>query len=316
MTPGRWLRSLPTIDTVINLVAEHYPIDPVHAVLVRPFTNDVYRIDCREGSYALKIYAADVLSADEVRWEQHLVRHLVDHGLPVAPTVDLVNGDCVGTLEAPEGVRPFALTAWLPGAKPRPPWTDDLYRRFGILLAQLHEAADSFRSDLPRQPIRTGSEADEVISALEGDPVHRRLVETTAEAARREVERLSAAGLRPGICQGDFSLDNVHVDNHVDNAGRLYLYDLDLAGPGWPVEDLTGALSTDFGDVFLEAYRSVRPLSPVELEALPWLGILATIDNLHFHLVRKPRTHGSESLTEGWVDRGFAALEEAVHRLG
>lgn len=133
----QWLRSLPTVDTVIALSTEHYPIGPVDAELVRSFINDVYRVKAAEGSYALKIYGADRFNVDEVRWEQHLVRHLVDHGLPVARTVDLCSGDCVGTLDAPEGVRPFALTRWAPGTKPRPPWTDDLYRRFGILLARL-----------------------------------------------------------------------------------------------------------------------------------------------------------------------------------
>jgi len=312
MTTRRWLRSLPTVETVLQLVRENYPIEPLDAVLVRPFVNDVYRVTSREGSYALKIYGAGRFTADEIRWEQQLVRHLVDQSLAVAQTVDLRNGDCVGMLTAPEGVRPYALTDWLPGKKPQPPWTNDLYRRVGTNLARLHQALDSFRSDLPRRPIRSGTEPEQLITALADDPPRQQFVLEAATAARTELERLAPSGLRWAIRHGDYSLDNVHVDD----AGELSVYDFDLAGPGWQVEDLAGALTTDFADTFLAAYTAVRPLSTADLEALPWLGIVAAIDNLHFHLVRKPRTHGTASLAEGWVDRAWRVLEETVEAAG
>jgi len=312
MTAQRWLRSLPTAGAVLELVREHYPIEPVDAVLVRPFANDVYRIDCRDRSYAFKIYGADRFTSDEVRWEQQLVRHLADHGLRVAQPIHLRDGDTVGVLTAPEGVRPFALTAWLPGNKPQPPWSADLYRRFGANLANLHRALDSFRSDLPRRTVRTGTEPEQVINTLGGDPARQRFVRDAAAAARSAIARLAQSGLRPGICQGDYSLDNVQVDD----SGALSVYDFDLAGPGWQVEDLAGALTTDFADAFLAAYLAVRPLSAADLEALPWLGILAAIDNLHFHLVRKPLTHGTASLAEGWFDLGWQTLDQTARKVG
>lgn len=299
---------MPTVETVLALVRDHYPIEPVDAVLVRPFVNDVYRISCRDRSYALKIYGTDRFTPDEVRWEQQLVRHLADHGLQVARPVDLRHGDTVGTITAPEGVRPFALTEWLPGEKPQPPWSDDLYRRFGANLAGLHQALDSFRSDLPRHAVRSGAESEQVINVLADDPGRRRLVVDAAAAAQAEIARLARSGLRYGICQGDYSLDNIHVDR----SGALSVYDFDLAGPGWQVEDLVGALTIDFADAFLAAYTAVRPLPTADLEALPWLGILAAIDNLHFHLVRKPRTHGTASLAEGWVERAWRTLDQAA----
>jgi Ser/Thr protein kinase RdoA (MazF antagonist) len=307
----RWARSLATVATVINMVAESYRIDPVGAVLIRSFTNDVYRIETSNRRYALKIYGAHRFSTDEVRWEQQLVQHLLDAGVSLAPTVALRDGDLVGTLDAPEGQRPYALTEWLPGDKPQPPWTDDLYRRFGSLLAGVHQAADSFHSTLPRHSLRTGDEPERVIAVLDDDPVRQRLVRRCADAAREEVDRLAGRGLRWGIRHGDASLDNINISDQ-----HLHLYDLDLAGPGWQVEDLTGALSTDFADAFLDGYTATRPIPAVDLEALGWLGILATIDNLAFHLIDKPATQGTWSLAEGWVEQGFEALARAAHQLG
>lgn len=131
----------------MELVAEHYPVEPLVATLVRSSVNDVYRIETDTGPHALKIYGAGRFSVDEVRWEQQLARHLVDCDVPVAGSVGLREGDCVGVLQAPEGARPFALTAWLPGTKPSPPWTEGLYRAVGGALARLHIAADSSRAD-------------------------------------------------------------------------------------------------------------------------------------------------------------------------
>ncbi len=60
---------------------------------------------------------------------------------------------------------------------------------------------------------------------------------------------------------------------------------------------------------------SREPL-PVELEALPWLRIVGTIENLHFHLIGKPAVQGTYSLAEGWVDRGFESLAAAAKKVG
>ncbi|GAB3911919.1 hypothetical protein GCM10011575_38370 [Microlunatus endophyticus] len=118
--------------------------------------------------------------------------------------------------------------------------------------------------------------------------------------------------MRWGIKHGDPSLDNIHVSD----GNLLYFYDLDLAGPGWQVEDLAGALSTEFAEPFLDGYISQRPLAAVDRAALPWLRILGHIDNLKFHLIDKPAAMGTATLAAGWVDRGFEGLIKAAHDAG
>ncbi len=307
-----WIRSLPAVATVLRLVADHFPVEPIDATLIRSFNNDVYRIDTDAGPYVLKLYGAGRFSTDEVRWEQQLARHLVDAGLPVAADVTLHNGDSVGVLEAPEGERAFALTQWLPGAKPKPPWTVDLYRSVGSTLALCHDAMDSFDSRFPRRAVRIGNEPEQLMAVLDAGSERHRLVQAATTAARLELDRLAERGLRWGIRHGDPSLDNLHVSDD----GQLHWYDLDLAGPGWQIEDLTGALSTKFADPFLEGYTQLRSVGSVDLQALPWLGILATIDNLKFHVIDKPALQGTASLSEGWVDRGFESLARAARDVG
>ena len=164
---SRWARSIPTVGAVVELVAASYSIDVSGAALVRSFNNDVFQIRADSRDYALKLYGFGRFTADEVRWEQQFARHLVHAGVPVAAEVLLRNGDSVGVLEAPEGQRLFALTEWVLGDKPQPPWGDALYRAVGSLLAQLHAAADSLVSDYPRSPIRSGAESGQVIAVLQ-----------------------------------------------------------------------------------------------------------------------------------------------------
>ncbi|SDF24515.1 Ser/Thr protein kinase RdoA involved in Cpx stress response, MazF antagonist [Blastococcus aurantiacus] len=306
-----WVRSVPSVATVSRLVESEYRVAVTGAVLVRSSTNDVYRVDTAVRSYAVKVYGAGRWTPDEVRWEQQLARHLTDSGFPIAADVPLADGDTVGILSAPEGERPVAMAEWMPGEKPQPPGTDALYRDLGRSLAQFHVAADHFRSSRPRRTVRTASEVREVSDVLDTDSPRRRLIEGAAAEAQRQLTRLADQGLHWGIRHGDASLDNIHVSD-----SGLHFYDLDLAGPGWQVEDLTPALSTGFADAFLAGYTAVRPLPSVELEALPWLRIMNCLQNLHFHLVRRPASEGTASLAEGWVEAGFEALAATAGPLG
>ena len=98
-----WVRSVPSVAAVSHLVADQYGLPVTQVVLVRSFNNDVYRVRAGERSYALKIYGAGRWTTDEVRWEQQLVRHLTNSGMPVAADVALRDGDTVGVFDAPEG---------------------------------------------------------------------------------------------------------------------------------------------------------------------------------------------------------------------
>ena len=106
------------------------------------------------------------------------------------------------------------------------------------------------------------------------------------------------------------SLDNLHADGD-----RLVFYDLDRAGTGPRAADLAGVAATDRFDAFLDGYRSVRAFGGADLAAVPWLGAVDLVGNLHFHLVDKPALRGTESWQEGWLDRTLDALRAAAATL-
>lgn len=302
------LRSLGQPDWLATLITERYGLAVDSVLLVRSFVNDVYRVRAGSGDLLLKVYRHGGPSATEVAWEVALTRHLA--GLGVPGVRDGLDGEPVQLLDFPEGPRPATLAAYVSGSKPRPPFDDELYRRFGVAVAELHEAARGFVSELPRSPYgidgRVLEPARRVLAADGLEPPDRDLVERAAGLA---ADRL--AGLLPdleqGVRHGDVTLDNLLL-----TGDGMIIYDFDQAGPGPLVDDLTGVAGTDLWPAFLAGYRTVRKLDDDQLAALPWLRIAVTLEHLDFHLIRKPAILGSETLGEGWVSGNLEALKLLV----
>ncbi len=285
-------------------IDEAYGIRVRSCVLLRSLVNDVYRVETADGPLAFKLYRAGNRTLDEVDWE---VRVAAAAGPVLAQGVRLADGSAAGQLHTAEGVRPYSLWQWASGRKPEPPFSDDLFRRYGAGTAAFHAACD--KADLPARRFDVmealGWPLDEVLERV--GPEDRAMITRLVAVVR---SRLSDLELDHGICHGDVSLDNLHSDGD-----RVVFYDLDRAGNGWRASDLTGVSSTPSFAVFLEGYRSVRPFSDDDLAAISRLAVVDLVGNLHFHLVDKPKLRGTESIGEGWADRELDALRAAAARL-
>jgi Ser/Thr protein kinase RdoA (MazF antagonist) len=308
------LHSIPTAEGIADLVRRRYDMDVAACVLVRSFVNEVYEVRTpRRRRFVLKLYRHDGWTVDEVSWEAELVDHLVANSIPVAPVVSMTSDQAVGQLAAPEGVRPFLLSEYVEGRKPEKPFDDDLYRSYGRLIARIHEAGDTFRTDQYRRPFGLVARLDEplarVLAALTHQPENQRLVEDLGVAARQRLTEL-ADQMDWGVSHGDVTMDNVH---RTDTG--LVIHDFDLAHVGWRVADLTNCLATPFADAFLTGYTEIRAVGTADTEALPWLRVVESIRNLAFHLTDKAAWRGTESLGEGWVENGLVDLRVSADQL-
>lgn len=308
------LRSLPAPESLAEVVRGAYTLDVMDCVLLRSLTNDVYQVDTGQGRYVLKVYGHGNWSTEEVAWELEFATHLARCGVPVARVRALADGQLVGELDAPEGPRPFCLTEYVHGRKPRPPLGDSLYREFGRLIARLHTAGDTFHTRRRRRPFDLQRTLEEplalVLPRLAAAPDDHALVSDLAAAARARVTGYVTQGLDWGVCHGDVTLDNVHLTD-----SGLTIHDFDLAGERWRAADLTGVHATPHWDAFAAGYTERRVLGEADLAALPWFGVIARIFDLRFHLVDRPAMRGTESLTEGWVDRRLDGLRGAAAEL-
>jgi Ser/Thr protein kinase RdoA (MazF antagonist) len=140
-----------------------------------------------------------------------------------------------------------------------------------------------------------------------------------AERVAGELDRL-APSLPFGVCHGDVSLDNIHIDAD----GRIAFFDFDLGGHGCFAFDFNGIYrwSTDdpdavrFWNAFREGYGVVRPISADELRALPLFDIAYLIWDLEHVVNNWTSWTGSWVATEAMVaeklddiDRRAAAVD-------
>jgi Ser/Thr protein kinase RdoA (MazF antagonist) len=277
--------------------------------------NDVYAVVTPGRRHVLKVYRHGFWSPDEVAWELDLTRHLLRSGVPVPEAVPLADGRLLGIIDAPEGPRAYALTAFIEsGAKPRQPFTDDLYREFGAVIAAFHAAGDSFTSRHPRRPLDLDATLEQplalVLAKLGAQPEARALVQALGEEARRQIGALIADGLDWGVIHGDVTMDNV-----LFGTPGPTIYDFDSSGPGFRAFDLYGVRQTEHWDAFLDGYERIRSLHDNDLAALPWFTIVGNISNLRFHLVDKPMFAGTDSLTEGWAESILTAMRATAKDL-
>jgi Ser/Thr protein kinase RdoA (MazF antagonist) len=305
------LRSLPDPQALAVHLQQVYALQIRDCRLLRSLANDVYEVVAADGRYVLKLYRAAGWTPSEVQWECDLSAQLASTGLLVPRVQPLADGSAVGQLDAAEGTRPFTLSSFMAGAKPQPPFDDDLYRSFGQLVADFHDAADTFVSSQERRPFDLTRRLDEplelILPALPQD--EQEILRELASAVRTKLE-LYAGQLSWGVCHGDVTLDNVFI---ADNG--LTLHDFDLSAEGWRAADFVGVASTPHWNAFVAGYTVERSLPDIDVAAIPWLSVAASIFNLRFHLHDKPLIRGTESIGEGWAADEIASLHRAARDL-
>lgn len=308
------VHSLLSPDALGAELPRRYAVGSVQqCVLLRSLTNDVYVVTTAAARYVLKVYGHGWRSLQEVAWEAELLAHLAAKGCAVPQAIPAADGQLVGAIRAPEGQRAVVLFPYADGEKPDGP-SVPLYRGVGQALAHLHRASADFRSQHPRRPLDPLGALDQTLDVLSarlaGRPKDQPFLRQLAYRAHERLTALAARGLEWGVCHGDVSLDNVHIDRD----GRIIFYDFDSAGPGWRASDPYGVMTwltggkPEYWDAFLAGYEAVRPLAEADRQALPWFVPVQMLDNLRWHLTDWLRYRGTLSLAAGYVDNALAAL--------
>lgn len=306
--------SILSSEALLAEVARAYPIpQPSECVLIRSFVNDVYTIVTPDEQYILKVYRARWRSRAEVAFEMDVLAHLEAKGVAVAGPIARRDGQVIGVLRAPEGVRYAVLFATAPGVKPTPPFTAELYARFGRATAEMHRALDDFASPHGRVVLDLGYLIDRPLAAVRPWLAHRpddwAFLERHATKVRERIARLAAAGLDWGVCHGDLSLDNLHDSPD----GTITFYDFDVGGPGWRASDFYGIFQYQPRDhwlPFIASYQEVRPLAPIDLAAVPLFVAATGIWDLGTDVTNWTAWSGRWRVTNAYFDRSLAQLRQ------
>lgn len=300
-------------------LSENYRLAPVTGIsLLRSYTNDVYQIDTADGRFVLKIYGRGWRTREAVQYEIDLIDYLDSSGLAVAGAVAGATASSQGekVLEVPtaDGRRLAVLFEFIPGEKPQPPFSPELYTCFGQTIGRFHRISNGFISNHARQSIDLDYLIVEPLRSIGALlPGQSKQLKRLTQIARRvysKLDLLARQGLDWGPVHGDASLDNLHV---VDGE-RMVLYDFDSGGPGWRASDLQGwAVGKDEyrekHSAFLRGYCQEYELKEPDLEASPYLTAAWDLWGMKVDLERRVISQG-QAAVEKYLDNSLHAIQE------
>jgi Ser/Thr protein kinase RdoA (MazF antagonist) len=289
----RIARSFIAAESVAELVAAEYDCPPpvsarLFTKMLRTQDNDHYLVTTGDGAqYAFRIYQ----QGDRFRrvesdylYEMDWLNFLRERELPVSYPITRRDGGMVGRLDAPEGLRYYAMFSLAHGDPLSLKDPEQLYT-MGETMARIHVASNDFTSAHAHKPIDFAYLLDRPLERIRRLWTEDRigdldLVLTAAEEARDElgglIDQFPADGWGP--IGGDFHQSSVYFDE----TNRPTFFNFDLCGPGWRAYDIAAFLSNanlmhapeERAEAFFAGYFAVRQLSDAEHAAIsPFLTI-------------------------------------------
>jgi Ser/Thr protein kinase RdoA (MazF antagonist) len=297
----------------IELQTEYPLTEPITCHILHLGVNDTYLIHTAQQPYILRVYRAGWRAIEDIHYELDLLTHLYHKGVPVATPIARLNGQRVHLLSAPEGVRPTVLFTYAPGTKPQT--TAPYVRPLGRTIARLHTAADDFVSHAARFPLDLAYFLDRPLQFLQPLLAHHDAdwtdLVSIAEAVRARAQQLPLSALEWGACHGDIDWKNVHIADEQ----TITLFDFDHGGASWRAYDLaTFRIRTPEDAIwndFLQGYQAERPISDLDLAAVPLFVVMIRIYALGFTAAHRENTPwGMAMLNGGFIESELGFLRE------
>ncbi|PID85810.1 MAG: hypothetical protein CSB13_06160 [Chloroflexi bacterium] len=259
--------------------------------MLRTQDNDHYKVLVGNKIYAARVYQyGEHLHRQESDYEYELdwLHYLKKQGIPVSYPIRRKDGRFLGSVEAPEGKRYFALFSFAPG-KPMDIFNEEQLFTIGAYMAKIHLVSNNYPAPYERQIMDLNFLVERPIARLKrvlGSKPHRasdlELLIMSAEEAKQEIiEIISNEETTPdgwGPIGGDFHSTNTFF---TDDTSPTF-FNFDLCGYSWRAYDIAAFLqntdlintSETLTEAFFAGYYSERRLSNNEHNAIsPFLTI-------------------------------------------
>lgn len=279
-------------------IENHFGLSSVMYEHLNTPTNDVIAVTTPTDRFALKLYHLQ-RTAVEVQWEIDLILHLIRSGTPVAKPV-LGKHGYVESFRVDGRDRVAVLFEWVPGVKPKP--ERDTYTLLGKVAAQIHQAADTFASSLPRESYDARALIDEQLHRMNRHLCEAKRWKQAVSLGERLKQVIANPALDRGICHMDLTLDNVR--HHGEN---ITVFDFDSAAVCWRSIEPHGVLrsSKEYFEAWLDGYRSVRPFNRHDEKAVVAFRIIGDLRVIAWKLGLARSSRGQPML-------GIADLPDVV----
>lgn len=259
---------------------------------------DTYLVGTGSSRYILRVYRHSLRTRAHVQRETDLLDLLRKNDVSVSWPVGNLQGSLINALPAPEGERFAVLFSFAEG------------RSFHLLnelqLADLGREVGKFHAVSAKSAPVTGDRLFDTDSMLH-EPIARcrqyfaaapedlEWLEQSVTRIESMIRETDTSEFSFGFIQFDLLPKNFHFNE--DN--KVTLFDFDFVGYGWLLLDLMtfwthlqldihfGRQTKEAGDqafqTFLDAYRSVRPISDAEVKMIPQLSLCFWVFYMGFH---------------------------------
>ena len=236
--------------------------------------NTNYFADTAHARYVLTLF--ERLSAEQLPYYLHLMRHLAQQGIPGPDPAADAHGQLLHSLQG----RPSCVVSLLAGKSELQPGTDHC-AQVGAMLARMHLAGLSFDR---QQPNLRGLDwwkrtVPEVLPFV--TPEQSALLQSELQTQEVLAHSAQYAALPRGPIHADLFRDNVmfapDAQGHAQLTGFFdfyfagndaWVFDIAVCLNDWCVNLADGTADSARTDAFMQAYTSVRPLQAAELAVL------------------------------------------------
>ncbi|GAB3500040.1 hypothetical protein GCM10027341_24550 [Spirosoma knui] len=274
-----------------------YGLRDMHCRLLLRGVSDTYILEGAESKYIFKVYRDAHRRLNEIKGEVELLNVLKERGANVSHPIRDLNGEQIQAFNAAEGVRHGVLFSYAIG-KNVYDLSDNQLHIVGREMAFNHNITSQIDLQHERKPYTTETTLTRPLKLIEPafsdyQEGYAYLAEV-AQQVMKKMESFDTSRFSVGYCHYDYLPKNFHFDQD----DTFTLFDFDFAGKGFLMNDLVsflvhfffhsiyGKISKEEADrqfnVFLDAYKDVRPLSDEEIESIPYLGIMFWVFYLGF----------------------------------
>jgi len=270
-----------------DFISERYGFTDTTCSLLVHNVSDTYVIEDPADKYILKIYRDAHRKLDEIAGEVELLTILVERGAKVSYPLTDLSGHKIQTFNAIEGTRHGVLFTFAQGRV-----INDMNDAQLAVLGQEMAVIHNITTDIKLKHNRISFDIKSTIAipletikpAFADLPDEYEYLASTAKRVIARLNQFDYDNFSYGYCQYDFLPKNFHFDGN----NQITFFDFDFAGQGCLANDIMSFyihyfLETTYGKiprteaerafgVFVENYRTIRPLHDDELKAIQCLG--------------------------------------------
>jgi Ser/Thr protein kinase RdoA (MazF antagonist) len=276
--------SILSVKALATDLLPNYNIEsPMDCRFLKPGLNDTFLVNTQGAKYILRIYRKDWRSLSEILYELDALLYLKREDISVSVPIAKKDGELIGTIMAPEGLRYVVLFTYAPGKELayETKLENEAYR-YGKAVAKIHTATNTFQSAHSRFVLDLDYLLEAPMRSLQPFLSHRpedwEYLTTLAQKLRRGVQDIPLDSLEMGFCHGDFHSGNAHLDQDE----TVTFFDFDCCGFGWRAYDIASfrwnarlnEKEKKMWPSFLSGYEKERYLSDLNIQAINYFVLI------------------------------------------